>query len=367
MTSYLLAGGGTAGHINPLLAIADRISQTEPDSKVLVLGTEAGMESRLVPERGYELRTIPKVALPRRLGFGVFAFPSRLSGAVGQVRRLIREARIEVVVGFGGFVSAPAYLAGWFEKVPIVIHEANRVPGFANRMGSRLTRFVGVAFKGTPLRHARFVGMPMRRELEELDQPASRAEARGFFGFHNDRPTLLVTGGSQGARSINETIAESVGVITGAGWNILHIVGMKGEIPESWPAGYHPIRYCDRMDLALAIADFAVSRAGSATIAELTGLGIPSALVPLDTGNGEQFHNASDVVAAGGALLVRNSEFNPQWVRTNLVNVLLDTEKLSSMAKASGSLGVLDGTARLVSLIQESLDSAAREGRRSRI
>ncbi len=366
MTSYLLAGGGTAGHINPLLAIADRISQTEPDSKILVLGTETGMESRLVPERGYELRTISKVVLPRRLGLGIFAFPSRLSRAVRQVRGLLREAEVESVVGFGGFVSAPAYLAGWLEKVPIVIHEANRVPGFANRMGSRLTRFVGVAFKGTPLRHARFVGMPMRRELEELDRVAARSKAKSFFGFENDRPTLLVTGGSLGARSINQTISQVAQEIVSAGWNVLHIVGMKGEIPEPRIPGYHPIPYCDRMDLALSIADLAISRAGSATVAELTGLGIPSVLIPLDTGNGEQLQNARDVVAAGGALLVRNSEFNPEWVRTDLVELLGDAGKLSSMAIASGSQGVLDGTSRLISLIRESLDSGPRGGRKSR-
>ena len=178
MTRYLLAGGGTAGHVNPLLAVADRLREEEPDAVVLVLGTADGLESRLVPARGYELLEVDRVPFPRSLGPAAFRFPGRFRAAVRSTRRLIAEHDIEVVVGFGGFVSGPAYIAAWREKLPIVVHEANAIPGMANRLGSWLTRFVGVAFAGTRLRHARFVGMPLRRELEGLDRAATRPPSR---------------------------------------------------------------------------------------------------------------------------------------------------------------------------------------------
>ena len=127
----------------------------------------------------------------------------------------------------------PAYIAAWREKLPIVVHEANAIPGMANRLGSWLTRFVGVAFAGTRLRHARFVGMPLRRELEGLDRAATRPEAMAFFDLDPSKPVLLVTGGSLGARSINETVFSSAATILGAGWQILHVTGERARLGES--------------------------------------------------------------------------------------------------------------------------------------
>ena len=355
MTNYLLAGGGTAGHVNPLLAVADKLKAEQPDSKILVLGTAQGLEARLVPERGYELSTIDKVPLPRRLSFSIFRFPFRLKALVAEVRALIRERGINSVVGFGGFVSAPAYLASWLEKVPFVVHEANAIPGFANRLGSRLTKYVGVAFRGTKLAHSRFVGMPMRIEIETLDRERSRQQAQAHFGLADSRKTWLVTGGSLGARGINETISNSGVLITGADWNLLHILGPTADLPTSKSKFYRPILYSDRMDLAFAAADFVISRAGSATIAELTGLGIPAALVPYESGNGEQVKNTVDVVKAGGAVMVRNRDFTTKWIETDLLDLIENDAKLARMAQASKSVGLLDGTERVLALIKESL------------
>ena len=170
MTTYLLAGGGTAGHVNPLLAVADRLHQREPESIILVLGTKEGLEARLVPERGFELLTIDRVPLPRRPGGAALAFPRALRGTIDAVRAIIRDRSVDVVVGFGGYVSAPAYLAAWAQRIPLVIHEANARPGLANRLGARLTDYVGIAFAGTRIRGAHWVGMPLRREIEQLDR-----------------------------------------------------------------------------------------------------------------------------------------------------------------------------------------------------
>lgn len=355
MTRYLLAGGGTAGHVNPLLAVADRIRELEPDAVVSVLGTNEGLESRLVPQRGYELISVPKLPFPRRLNGAALRFPSRFLHSVALIRALIREHDVDVVVGFGGYVSAPAYVAAKREHVALAVHEANAKPGIANRLGSRLSHFVGVAFRGTPLRHARFVGMPLRSEIERLDRAAVRGEAIAFFKLEESRPTLLVTGGSQGAKHLNETVLEAAAGIVAAGWQILHIVGERFELQQTELSHYHPLAYCDRMDLAFAATDLAVTRAGSATVSELTALCIPAAYVPLAFGNGEQRLNAAEAVRADAAILVENAAFNAKWIDDELLPLLRNRARLVEMSANAASIGVLDGADRMVGLVRDAL------------
>ncbi|MGO1538990.1 MAG: UDP-N-acetylglucosamine--N-acetylmuramyl-(pentapeptide) pyrophosphoryl-undecaprenol N-acetylglucosamine transferase [Leucobacter sp.] len=355
MTTYLLAGGGTAGHVNPLLAVADLIRDREPDATVLVLGTREGLEARLVPERGYELETIERLPFPRRPNLAALRFPTRFIRAVHQVRSLIRDRGVDVVVGFGGYAAAPAYRAGYKERVPVVIHEANAVPGLANKLGARNSRYVGVTFAGTPIRGAQVTGMPLRPEITGLDREAVRAEARVHFGLDPDRTTLLVTGGSLGARAINQGISGSAREIVDAGTQVLHVWGGLTELVDPGVQGYRVIPYCDRMDLAFAACDLAVSRAGSTTVSELAGLGVPAVLVPYSVGNGEQRVNAAGVTGAGGALLVEDEQLNPDWVRGTLIPLLQDPDRLADMSLRARSAGTLDGTERLLDLVHEAL------------
>jgi UDP-N-acetylglucosamine--N-acetylmuramyl-(pentapeptide) pyrophosphoryl-undecaprenol N-acetylglucosamine transferase len=359
MTTYLLAGGGTAGHVNPLLAVADRLRERDADAEVLVLGTSEGLESRLVPARGYELLTIAKVPFPRRPNGAALRFPKRFLRSVADVRTILAQRHVDVVVGFGGYVSTPAYLAARRLGVPIAIHEANAKPGLANRLGSRWAKSVGVAFAGTPLRHAEVVGMPLRREVVQLDRAAGRPGAAAFFGLDADRPVLLATGGSLGARRINRTIVESAGAITETGWQVLHITGAKSEVSDPGLADYRMLEYADRMDLALTVADAAVSRAGSATVSELSALGIPSVLVPYPVGNGEQRHNAAEVVDAGGAILVEDASFTPELVLEKVLPLLSSPARVAVMAAAAASVGRLDGTERMVALVDAALGADA--------
>lgn len=353
MTTYLLAGGGTAGHVNPLLALADRIRAREEDAEIVVLGTKEGLEARLVPERGYELSTIERVPFPRRPNAYALRFPAKYFGAIRDVRKLIRDRGVDVVVGFGGYASAPAYRAAAKEGVPAVIHEANAKPGMANKLGARSTAFVGVTFAGTPIANARVTGMPLRPEIETLDLAALRGEARAHFGFDADRPTLLVTGGSLGARAINRGVSGSAQAIVDAGAQVLHVWGGLTEIEDPGVPGYTVIEYCDRMDLAFAACDLAISRAGSTTVSELSGLGVPAVFVPLSHGNGEQRANAAGVVSAGGALMVDDSELTPEWVTATLLPLLGDRARLADMAERARGAGSLDGTARLYDLVRE--------------
>jgi UDP-N-acetylglucosamine--N-acetylmuramyl-(pentapeptide) pyrophosphoryl-undecaprenol N-acetylglucosamine transferase len=359
MTVHLLAGGGTAGHVNPLLAVADHLRERDPGAEVLVLGTAEGLESRLVPARGYELLTIAKVPFPRRPDGAAVRFPKRFWESVSDVRAIIADRHVDVVVGFGGYVSTPAYLAARRLGVPIAIHEANAKPGLANRLGSRWAETVGVAFTGTPLRHAEVVGMPLRREIADLDRVAGRRAAAEFFGLDPDRPVLLATGGSLGARRINRTMVDSAEAVTAAGWQVLHITGANSEVSDPAVPDYHLLEYADRMDLALSVADFAVSRAGAATVCELAALGIPSLLVPYPVGNGEQRFNASEVVEARGAILVDDASFTPDLVRATLLPLLASPHRVADMAGAAASVGRRDGTERMVGLVDAALGAGA--------
>ena len=366
MTVYLLAGGGTAGHVNPLLATADRLRERDPGATVLVLGTSEGLETRLVPERGYELLTIPRLPFPRRPDGDLLRFPGRWRQTVRAARAHLRERGVDVVAGFGGYASAPAYLAARREKVPIAIHEANARPGLANRLGARFTRFVGVTFARTPLRGSRVVGFPLRREIEQLDRFASRADGMRAFDLDPKRPVLLVTGGSSGARRINDTVLGSAAAIVGAGWQVLHLAGALREgVGDPGLPGYHLLAYSDRMDLAFAAADLAISRAGSATVSELAAVGLPAVFIPYPVGNGEQALNAADAVDAGGAVLVADAAFTPDWVEDSLLPLLDARARIAAMAARIGTVGHRDGADRMVDLVFEARDSraSARPGR----
>ncbi|WP_338566326.1 UDP-N-acetylglucosamine--N-acetylmuramyl-(pentapeptide) pyrophosphoryl-undecaprenol N-acetylglucosamine transferase [Microbacterium paraoxydans] len=358
MTSYLLAGGGTAGHVNPLLAVADALRERDPDATILVLGTAEGLESRLVPERGYELLIVDKVPFPRRPNAQAAAFPARFRRAIAQVRAHIRQHGIDVVVGFGGYASAPAYVAARRERVPFVVHEANAKPGLANVLGARAAAGVGVAFAGTPLRGSEVVGMPLRREVITLDRAARRAEAAEHFGLDPDRPVLLVFGGSLGAQRLNDALADSWRDVLAAGWQLLHVTGERSDLPDPGVPGYALRRYVDRMDLAFALADLIVSRSGSATVSEISALGIPALYVPYSVGNGEQRLNAGSAVAAGAAQLLDDATFDGDAVRRIVVPLLGDPDRIRRMAEAAETAGTRTGTENVVAMIDRALGAA---------
>ncbi|MDQ4212961.1 undecaprenyldiphospho-muramoylpentapeptide beta-N-acetylglucosaminyltransferase [Microbacterium capsulatum] len=355
MTTYLLAGGGTAGHVNPLLAVADALRARDPQCGVLVLGTREGLEARLVPQRGYELLTVDKVPFPRRPNGAALAFPVRFLRAVRQVREHIRRNHVDVVVGFGGYASAPAYVAARRERIPFVVHEANARPGLANVLGARSAAAVGVAFPGTPLRGGTVVGMPLRREIVELDRAALRAEAAAEFGLDPERPVLLVFGGSLGAQRLNDAIAGSRQSILDAGWQVLHATGDRSDLADPGVEGYALRRYLDRMDLAFALADLILSRSGSATVSEISALGIPAIYVPYAVGNGEQRLNAAAAIDAGAAILIEDAALDPDRIRTEIVPLLGDDDRRRAMAAAAATVGSRTGTEDLIALVDRAL------------
>lgn len=355
MTTYLFAGGGTAGHVNPMIAMADALAERDATAKIIMLGTAEGLESRLVPQAGFELETIPKLPFPRRLNRDAVTFLFRWQRAVRRVRRLIEERKVDVVIGVGGYASAPAYAAARAARIPIVIHEANARPGLANRLGARWSRHVGVAIAGTQLPHAQLVGMPLRPEFESAAKVSDRATLRTSFGLDPERLTLVVTGGSLGARSINGAVSASAPELIEAGAQILHITGRQPAPIGSQNPRHVVVEYCDRMRDALACADLVISRAGSSTVSELSALGVPAVLVPYPVGNGEQRFNALPLAEAGGALIVEDAHITPAWIRENVIDLLLNPDRLNAMRDASARLGIRDGRARMLDLIDEAV------------
>ena len=349
---YLLAGGGTGGHVNPLLALAEAIRADDATAQVVALGTAEGLEAKLVPERGFELLTVEKLPFPRKLSIYAIKFLPRLAKAVELCRGIIRDRKIDVVVGFGGYASAPAYLAAALERVPLVIHEANALPGLANRLGAGIAKAIAVSFRNTPLKNAVVTGMPLRSEIVLAAAAPDRAKARKHFGLDVDSPTLLVTGGSLGAKRINEVINSAESVLGAAGIQILHIVGGGSELKPLKQKGYVRMTYCDRMDLAILAADFAISRAGASTVSEFNALGLPALYLPYAVGNGEQSRNIEEVVRMKGAITISDSQFDRDFVADHLVSVISNTKQLKAMSKAAKGCGNLDGTQLLLKMVK---------------
>ena len=234
MTSILLAGGGTTGHISPMLAIGRELRRQHPDWDVVALGTPDGLEADIVPRAGFELLTIDKVPMPRSISPALLKFPGRFRGNISAVKQIISSRSIDAVVGVGGYVCPPAFLAAKQAKIPLIVHEANAKPGMANRLGARLTTSgrVGITFPDTELRNSTLVGMPMPTEITDLDRSdeGQRAGFRADLGLRDDRPVLVVTGGSSGAQKINEAFLATATACQEAGIQVLHITGAgKGD------------------------------------------------------------------------------------------------------------------------------------------
>jgi len=365
----LLAGGGSAGHIEPALAVADAVLRLDQNAEVTCLGTERGLETRLIPLRGYPLELIPAVPMPRSMTPTLLTVPGRLAGAVNAAAAVIDRTGAQILVGFGGYVATPAYLAAKRRKIPIVVHEANPRAGLANRIGARFTTHVFTGHPDTQIRNGRYIGIPIRREIADLDRLAVGDKARAHFGLRPDLQVLLVTGGSQGARSLNTAVFGAAEWLRAANIQVLHIIGPRNgaDAPVSATGvPYVATPYIDRMDLAYAAADFVLCRAGAMTCAELTAVGLPAAYVPLPIGNGEQRLNALPIVKHGGGILVPDAELTPEWIRDTLLPVLVNIGQVVGMSEAAASLGRRDADRLLAEAVIEIVEAEGGDPRGQR-
>ncbi|MGV0992462.1 MAG: undecaprenyldiphospho-muramoylpentapeptide beta-N-acetylglucosaminyltransferase [Mycobacterium sp.] len=364
MLSVVLAGGGTAGHVEPALAVADALTALRPGIRITALGTARGLETSLVPDRGYDLELVTPVPLPRKLNADLLRLPWRIRQSIRETAAVLDKVAADVVVGFGGYVAVPAYLAARRRGVPVVVHEANARAGLANRLGARRARRVLAAVPDSGLAGAEVVGMPLRASITGLDRLALRKEARAHFGFAGDARVLLVFGGSQGAASINRAVSGAAADLAAAGISVLHAHGPKNtlELPTPGPGDppYVAVPYLTRMDLAYAAADLAICRSGAMTVAEVSAVGLPAVYVPLPIGNGEQRLNALPVVEAGGGVLIDDAGLTPEFIAGEVVRLLTDGPSLAAMTAAAVKVGHRDAARRVAEVVLEIADRTAR-------
>ncbi len=358
MVSIVLAGGGSAGHTSPLIATAERLREQDPAVRLTVVGTAKGLETRVIPAAGLELRLIPPVPLPRTPTPALLAVPGKLMGAVKQSIALLDEVDADAVVGFGGYVSLPVYLAALARRVPVVIHEQNAVPGLANKIAAVFAKVVAVSFPDTPLRGARYVGLPLRAAISRLDADAAKADARAALGFAGEHPLLLVSGGSQGAVAINQATLAARDELLAAGVDVLHVLGPKNltdaHVVVTDPttgASYRPVGYVDAMEQAYAAADLMLGRSGAGTVMETATVGLPVVFVPLPHGNGEQARNATFLVEGGAGVLVPNAELDAPRLIHEVLPLLNDPERLAAVRQRLAGLVPRDAAADLAAVV----------------
>jgi UDP-N-acetylglucosamine--N-acetylmuramyl-(pentapeptide) pyrophosphoryl-undecaprenol N-acetylglucosamine transferase len=358
--SIVLAGGGSAGHTSPLIATALELRRLRPAARLTAVGTERGLETRVIPAAGLPLELIPPVPVPRRPNLDLALLGPRLWRAIAAAVAVLRRVEADAVLGFGGYVSAPVYLAARRLGVPIVLHEQNALPGLANRLAARLTRHVYTSFPDTPLPHATYIGLPLRRAVTDLDRAVARRAGRQQFQLLPDLPVLLVSGGSQGALSINSAVLGAREALLVAGIQVLHVLGPKNfneqTLAMSDPgtgARYSPVAYVDRMEEAYAAADLMLGRSGASTVLETAAVGLPAIFVPYPHGNGEQARNARAVVDAGGGIMLPDDGCTADWVAEHVPALIGDHSRLAGMSATMRGVAKLDAARVLAEHVLE--------------
>ena len=353
MATVVLAGGGTAGHVEPALAFAREWKKSHPHDRLVFLGTSSGLETTLVPAAQFELHLIPRVRISRKPSPSWLNIPFDLISSVLESRKVIKDA--DVVVGFGGYVSAPAYIAARLSKTPIVIHEANAKPGWANRLGAAFSDHLAVAHSvdSGKFEHALLAGLPLRSDVAQAfkdsqsDWARARRDAKLRLGFAADAPLVFIMGGSQGSVAINSVIASSVSMFSEKSLSVLHSVGKLNALPQA-TGGYKPVAYVDAMADAYLAADLIIGRSGAVTCSEFRALGRYALFVPLPIGNGEQFVNAASLVAENRAEVISQKDFTADFLKAHIAGLLAK----SAAAPIEGNDADMHAAEKIVALTE---------------
>jgi UDP-N-acetylglucosamine--N-acetylmuramyl-(pentapeptide) pyrophosphoryl-undecaprenol N-acetylglucosamine transferase len=361
----VFAGGGTAGHIQPALAVARMWRQTHPQDQIVFLGTSSGLETRLVPEAGFDLQLITRVRVPRSLSLGLLKVPNSLRRAMSESKSILKGA--DLLIGFGGYVCAPAYLAAGSLKVPIVIHEANAKPGWANRIGARYTDAlaVGIPVTSGPFAKALITGLPLRNDIASLlatNRTATqrtwsefRDQAKKDLGIEAKQKVILVLGGSQGSTAINNVIENFRKLIKDRNISVVHSVGASNSLPNG-DDHYKVFSYIENMASTYLASDLIIARSGAITCSEVRALGKYALFIPLPIGNGEQSVNADLLVEMGRARVLDQKLFTPSWLIDNMDSMLAMSDELSDLPDFAD----LEAAAKIFALAEHKLSGDER-------
>ena len=361
----MIGAGGTGGHIFPGLALAGAIEEAEPGASVDFVGTERGLEKTLIPNAGYPLHMIDVLPLQRKVGIEPLLAGPALVRATWQARRLLRKLRADVAVGMGGYPSLPVIVGAASLRLPSVLHESGAVAGLANKIAGRLTANVALSFDEAASafkRPARTIGMPLSPAIAHMDRAALRAEARAAYRLEDDRVAVLVMGGSLGALRLNDLalgLAErwkerdDVRIVLKAGRG--HLEATQKKLAELGAEHVvHAMEFLDRMELAYAAADVAITRAGAGTVAELPAAGLPAILIPYPHAPGDhQTLNAQPLVDAGAAYVVADREATPDRVGPLLEELIGDRARLTAMGASAKGLAKPQAATELAEWVLE--------------
>ncbi len=370
--TVLFAAGGTAGHVFPALAVARALVALDDRLEPVFVGSRDRIEAQLVDQAGFRFHPISAVAVPRRLSPRLATLPFALRRAVREAIEITRAERAVGAATFGGYVSYPVARAAWKLQLPLVVHEQNAVPGLANRMAARWADRIAVSVPSSTLRfrhpeRCAVTGNPVRDEILSLDRQARRAHARERLGLRPDRPTLLVFGGSQGARSINQAIVGANALWGDTEVQILHATGRStfestatawARVREQHRGPYAAVvDFIDSMADAYAAADVVVCRAGATSIAELTALGIAAVLVPYPHATADhQTQNARALERVGGAVVLEDRHVTGESLVAAARPLLADVDKRQEMEQASRAFGRRDAAENLARVVRENVD-----------
>lgn len=349
---FIISGGGTGGHIFPAVAIANELRRRLPNAEILFVGANGRMEMTRVPEAGYKIVGLDITGLQRRLTPQNLLFPLRVIRSVRKAGKLIEEFRPDAVVGVGGYASAPVLLAATSRAIPSLIQEQNSYAGLVNKLLAKRVSRICVAYDGMekffPADKLVLTGNPVRTEIAHGD----RVEAQHFFGLDPNRKTILVVGGSLGARTLNQATAAALPRLREAGIQLLWQTG-KLYFPEAQQladqaAGLHALEFIQRMDLAYAAADIVISRAGALSVSELCLTGKASILVPSpNVAEDHQTKNALALVSKGAAVLITD-EHAPERLYDEALRLLADSERQEQLSTRVRELARPDATVTIV-------------------
>jgi UDP-N-acetylglucosamine--N-acetylmuramyl-(pentapeptide) pyrophosphoryl-undecaprenol N-acetylglucosamine transferase len=361
----IISGGGSGGHIFPAVAIANEIKKRYPDAKILFVGAEGKMEMEKVPEAGYEIIGLPIRGLQRKFDLSNLILPFRLIASFVKAISIVKSFKPQVVVGVGGYASAAAMYAGNFCKKPILIQEQNNFPGKTNKsMASKASKFC-TAYDGLEKYFDKnkivVTGNPVRSEMVQIE--GKKADALNYFKLDPSKKTILVVGGSLGARTLNESVAQAIDLIEGSNFQFIWQCGktsfekMKAIVDAKQPKNIHLFEFIKQMDLAYAAADVIISRAGAIAISELCIIGKPTILVPSPfVAEDHQTKNAMALVDKNAAIYVKDSEANEKLIKQaidlagdeNLQTRL--KQNIQELARPNATVAIVDEIEKLITV-----------------
>lgn len=357
----IISGGGTGGHIFPAISIADEIKRRNPKSKILFVGAQGKMEMEKVPLAGYKIKGLPIAGFKRKLSFSNFLLPFKILKSLLKARKIIKNFKPQLVIGVGGYASGPTLKMANLMRVPTIIQEQNSFPGKTNRMLAKGASAICVAYKSSsnyfPKEKLVLTGNPVRANI--INQSFTKSEAYEHFKLDPNKKTILVIGGSLGAKSLNLSIKRNLNKLNIPNIQVLWQCGKLYHSPMSRELNHHKNeniflhQFISKMDYAYSVADIIVSRAGAISVSELCIIGKPVILVPSpNVTDDHQTKNALELVENEAAILVKDTEAREKLVGT-CIDLINDDKLINKLSSQISGLAIVDSAKRIVDVCED--------------